>query len=95
MSRQEKLTKLLKLSKIAQIVSEAEESGREQEKKRRIWVREWVGRRKEEAPLLVEVQNEDPEKFFSDFRLYPEDFEKLLTRYYQREVLEFEHTKLL
>lgn len=56
------------------------EDGEKKKKKKRLWVRDWVGRRPNEVPIFREIHSEDEEKFFSDFRFYPRDFEKLLQR---------------
>ena len=72
--------KLLKLFVLAQVADEMEKMEK-QSKEKRLWVRDWVGRRKDQVPLYAELQSEDREKFFADFRLYPEDFEQLLQRY--------------
>ena len=76
MSKKQKLIKLFALAQIADEMEKLEE----QEKVQRKWVRDWVARRKEEIPLFVELRSEDREKFFADFRLFPEDFEQLLHR---------------
>ena len=76
MSKKQKLVKLFALAQIADEMEKLEE----QEKVQRKWVRDWVARRKEEIPLFVELRSEDREKFFADFRLFPEDFEQLLHR---------------
>ena len=76
---QEQAEDLLRIALIAQIASKAEEEEKKQNRKR-IWVREWIGRRPDEAILFSELQDEDPEKFRNDFRLFPEDFDKLLLR---------------
>jgi len=76
MSKRQKLAKLFALAKIADEMTELEE----QTKEKRKWVRDWVARRKEEVPLFAELQSEDREKFFADFRLYPEEFDQLLQR---------------
>ncbi len=67
------------MAKVAEKIQE--EEAKETDEDRRIWIRDWIARRQTEVPLFAEVQSEDREKFFSDFRLYPEDFEKLLVRY--------------
>ena len=72
--------KLLKLFVLAQVADEMEKMEMQSKEKRK-WVRDWVGRRKDQVPLYAELQSEDREKFFTDFRLYPDDFEKLLHRY--------------
>lgn len=67
---------LAKLAFMAEELQEAEERGR----KKRLWVKEWVARRDDEVPLFREIRQEDRQKFLTDFRLYPEDFDKLLAR---------------
>ena len=52
-----------------------------QKKKKRLWRRKWVSRRKKSVPLYHEITTEDREKFFANFRLYPEEFNQLLTRF--------------
>ena len=79
MSKKQKLVKLFALAQIADEMEKLEK----QEKVQRKWVRDWVARRKEEIPLFAELQSEDREKFFADFRLFPEDFEQLLHRYFK------------
>jgi len=64
---------------LALVADELEEE-EPKEKKKRLWVRNWIARRPIEVPLFQEVQVEDREKFFSDFRFYPEDFQILLER---------------
>lgn len=67
---------LAKLAFMAEELHEAEEPPR----KKRLWVKKWVARRNDETPLFKEIRQEDREKFLTDFRLYPEDFDKLLAR---------------
>ena len=74
-----KKQKLIKLFALAQIADEMEKL-QNQDKEKRKWVRDWIGRRKVEVPLFAELQAEDRDKFFADFRLYPEEFEQLLHR---------------
>ena len=64
---------------LALVADELEEE-EPKEKKKRLWVRNWIARRPIEVPLFQEVQVEDREKFFSDFRFYPEGFQILLER---------------
>ena len=78
MAKKQKLVKLFALAQIADEMVKLE--NQEKDKKKRKWVRDWVARRKQEVPLFAELQSEDREKFFADFRLYPEDFELLLRR---------------
>ena len=49
-------------------------------KPKKLWLREWVNRRNDHIPLYEEISVEDREKFFMNFRLYPEHFNKLLSR---------------
>ena len=49
-------------------------------KAKKVWVREWVHRRNDHIPLYEEISIEDREKFFMNFRLYPEHFNTLLQR---------------
>ena len=79
MSKKQKLIKLFALAKIADEMEKLD-SQETQDKERRKWVRDWIGRRKVEVPLFAELQAEDRDKFFTDFRLYPEEFEQLLHR---------------
>ncbi len=72
------LTDLANLACLAEELEDYEEE--EDEKRDKVWVRSWVGRRGDNVPLYVEVESEDREKFFANFRLYPEDFDKLLAR---------------
>ena len=79
---QDQADDLLRLALIAQIASKAEEEEKKnKENRKRMWVREWIGRRPQETVLFAELGEEDPEKFRADFRLYPKDFDKLLNRY--------------
>lgn len=73
-----KLQKLSKLGKLAILAGKLDED--EKKKKKRRWVRDWVARRQTEVPLFLEIQDEDPEKFFTNFRLNPQDFYQLLHR---------------
>ena len=77
--QKESLNKLFQLGLLAEMAEKLEEE-KKKKKRRRIWIREWIGRREPEIPLFMEIQNEDHEKFYSDFRLYPNDFEQLLQR---------------
>ncbi len=69
---------LIYLADLAHLAEELEEE--EEDVRDRVWIRDWVGRREDHVPLYSEVSAEDREKFFANFRLYPEDFEKLLSR---------------
>ena len=87
---QEQAEDLLRIAIIAQMASKAEEEEKKvKQKRKRIWVREWIGRRPDEAILFSELRDEDPEKFRTDFRLDPKDFDKLLLRYLLRKLLKF------
>ena len=73
---------LMDLGNLAHLAEELEEEEDDEDEMRdRVWVRSWVGRRGDNVPLYTEVHWEDREKFFANFRLYPEDFDKLLARY--------------
>ena len=74
---QEAFFELARLAFLAEELEEAEEPQR----KKRLWVKKWVSRRDVEVPIFKEIQVEDRAKFLADFRLYPEDFDKLLARY--------------
>jgi hypothetical protein len=78
---QENLDNLFKLGVLAELAEELEDAEEEERAKRRVWVKDWIGRRKQHIPLFNELASEDKEKFFADFRLYPEDFDQLLSRY--------------
>ena len=60
----------------------AEELKKEEDSKeeKRIWVRDWIAQRQDHIPLFRQIETEDREKFFADFRLYPEHFDQLLMR---------------
>jgi hypothetical protein len=76
-----KYKRLIGLAELASLAEDLEEDEREERKgKDRIWVRDWIAKRPTEVPLFVEITTQDHEKFFEDFRLYPEDFEQLLAR---------------
>ena len=77
MPNQEAFFELARLAFLAEELEEAEEPQR----KKRLWVKKWVGRRDVEVPLFQEISREDRAKFLTDFRLYPEDFDQLLARY--------------
>ena len=51
-----------------------------EKKKKRLWVRPWVGRRRTDVAIYRELEIEDKEKFYNSFRLYPDQFEHLLKR---------------
>ena len=70
----------LRLGHLAAWAEELEEEEESRIKRRRIWVKEWVSRRQIHVPLFKEIQHEDREKFLSNFRLYPEEFDQLLSR---------------
>ena len=53
---------------------------KKKKKQKKLWVREWVGRRNDHIPLYKEISAEDREKFFMNFRLYPEHVDVLLSR---------------
>jgi len=75
----DQLRVLLQVAGLGLLMEEFEEE-EQKKKKRRLWVRDWIGRRETEVPIFREIHSEDKEKFFSDFRFYPDDFEKLLKR---------------
>jgi hypothetical protein len=78
---QENFQRLLELGKLACLAEELEEEEEEEdEENRRIWVRDWIAKRKDDMPLFKEIATEDRDKFFTDFRLFPEHFEDLLSR---------------
>ena len=79
-SKTKALKKLYQLATVAQIAEEMEKLEKEDQKEKRVWVRPWISRRQKEVPLFTEVETEDREKFFADFRLYPEEFDNLLHR---------------
>ena len=83
MYRVHKKKQIFNLCKQTIIAGIKEEMALEQNKgikEKRLWVRDWVARRKEDVPLYKELATEDREKFFSDFRMYPESFDQLLAR---------------
>ena len=73
-----RLRRLAKLGQLASLAAQLEEESKP--KKKRIWVQDWIGRRPDEVPLFTEIQMEDEEKFFTNFRLSPLEFGKLLQR---------------
>jgi hypothetical protein len=74
-AKYKRLLGLAELASLAEDLEEEEKKGRD-----RIWVRDWIAKRPSEVPLFVEITTQDQDKFFEDFRLYPEDFEQLLAR---------------
>ena len=71
----------LDLAHLAILAEELEqEEDQPRPKKRRVWVKNWVARRTKDVPLFREIRLEDREKFLTDFRLYPEEFDLLLSR---------------
>lgn len=51
-------------------------------KRKRIWRKEWVGRREKEgfcSKLMVELKNDEPTMILNFLRMTPEDFENLLS----------------
>ena len=67
------------LATLGQLAILAQELCRKKEK--RLWRRKWVSRRKLKVPLYHEITMDDRPKFFANFRLYPEEFNQLLTRF--------------
>jgi hypothetical protein len=50
--------------------------------KKRLWVKNWISKRGADAiPLYKEIEETDPEKFFQAFRMYPDVFDLLLSRF--------------
>ena len=78
--QKKKIINLCKHTIIAGIKEEMEKEMTRETKEKRTWVRDWVARRGEDVPLYKEVATEDREKFFTDFRMYPENFNQLLGR---------------
>ena len=77
-----KLLKLAKLGKLGSLAKKLqEEELKKKRKKKRLWVRDWVGRRQQDVPLYSEIEAEDQGKFLVNFRLKPQDFANLLSRY--------------
>ena len=74
------LDNLFQLAVLANFAENLEGEEEEETKQRRVWVKDWIGRRQQRVPLFNELECEDREKFFADFRLYPEDFNQLLSR---------------
>ena len=70
---------LLRLGHLACLAQDLEDEEDDKEEKR-IWVRDWIAHRKDHIPLFRQIETEDREKFFADFRLYPEHFDLLLSR---------------
>ena len=79
-SSQEQNIWLAQLAALGTVALQLMDSDEEEEPTRRLWVRDWVARRENSIPLFKEIETEDKEKFFVDFRLYPDDFDKLLAR---------------
>ena len=71
------LVNLASLGKIGKLLKGRKLKNR---KRKRLWVKPWVGRRANTVQLYEEISLEDRDKFFVNFRLYPEDFDKLLQR---------------
>ena len=80
MSHANDIQNVIQVAALALIAEELEDEEQRANKKKRLWVRDWVSRRPQEVPLFGEVYKEDRSKFFMDFRMFPEDFEKLLLR---------------
>ncbi len=51
-SRANKLARLGKLAHLARLAEIVEQEEAENQKKERIWVRDWIGRRKQTVPLF-------------------------------------------
>ena len=79
-NRREKFRKLVKLARLAALAEQLEEEEENTNNKRRLWVRDWIAKRQDQVPVFKEVEVEDRVKFFTNFRLFPEDFDTLLTR---------------
>ena len=80
-SKVQKLAKLAKLGKLGSLAKKLQDEAHSKKKKKRLWVRDWVGRRQQEVPLYSEIEAEDQNKFLTNFRLNPQDFGNLLSRY--------------
>jgi hypothetical protein len=89
MYRIQKKKKIISLCKEAIIAGIKEEMEVEDNipKKKRKWIRDWVARRGEYVPIYKEVETEDRTKFFGDFRMFPDEFDQLLTRYFYMQAL--------
>jgi hypothetical protein len=68
------------LSTLGKIGKKLKNKVNKRRKVKRIWVKPWVLRRTDTVQLYDEIFTEDREKFFANFRLYPEDFQKLYTK---------------
>jgi|FrelakmetLWP11LW_1041352.scaffolds.fasta_scaffold02406_1 hypothetical protein len=79
-NRRENFKKLVRLARLAALAEQLEEEEENANKKRRLWVRDWIAKRQDQVPVFKEVEVEDREKFFTNFRLFPEDFDTLLAR---------------
>jgi hypothetical protein len=50
--------------------------------KKRIWIKKWISKRGANAiPLYKEIEETDRKKFFQAFRMYPDAFGLLLSRF--------------
>jgi hypothetical protein len=50
-------------------------------KKKRMWVKDWISRRSDVHPLYKEIEETDPVRFHQAFRMYPDMFDHLLSRF--------------
>jgi hypothetical protein len=66
------------LGELAEIAERQEAVERKQ---KHLWIRPWIIVRPEVVPLYKEIQENDPEKFYANFRFSPDDFKILLSRY--------------
>ena len=67
---------LARLGQLAYLAHQIHQNSR----KKRLWARRWISKRPKNVPLYREITVEDRQKFFANFRLYPEEFNQLLSR---------------
>ena len=79
---QAKLKNIQKLALLGELaeIAEIQEASEKKEKQKRQWIRPWVQRRPHNVPLYDEIQENDPDKFYANFRFSPDDFKILLNR---------------
>ena len=75
-----RLRRLTKLGQLASLAAQLEEESKP--KKKRVWVRDWIGRRPDEVLLFTEIQMEDEENFFANFRLSPLEYKNFFSSKY-------------
>jgi hypothetical protein len=79
---QAKLKKLQILALLGELAefAERQEAMEIKQRPKNLWIRPWIQIRPEVVPLYMEIQENNPEKFYANFRFTPDDFKILLSR---------------